>query len=319
MRTQTLKKAIGDLLNEKLNLAFRDVTKADYDIFKIEYNWAYDGNNFSQYDENGHIIQDQYHHNIKYIPTALQSIIGQREEIPGIYINDITVPISMLVFNLDLLDSLEVTLNYFSDQTVGNVYELEVQTSGENKEKFKFSFTIDLPDLDNFEQLQGENAKVVVFQLSGTLTQQDLVYGNDIDYELSIDNGNNYEKLIRFNPGSSRHFNTFTDQKIGDLEQKSTEQDNLWTLTLDVLIQSNNSITYKLLPYTDERDYTKLGYSVDYLNSLVLKIRYNMLEIEIEKEVMISDIAYSASYGDYLILRLVFVSKINDINEIEEI
>lgn len=316
MKAKTLKKALSDLLSSKLNECYKEITKSDVDMFKVEYNWYYDGNNFNQYDKNGNAILDEYNSNIKYIPTALQSIIGEREEIPNVYINDITVPISMLVFDLDLLDTLELVLNYFSNQTVGQVFDIDIQVDDKSTETYQFTFTIDLPDFDNFEQFQGENAKAVVFQLSGTITQGNLVYGNDIEYELSIDNGETFENLIRLNPASARHFNTFTDQLINNLEQESTEQDNVWNLTTDVLVKSKDSITYKLLPYTDERDYNKLGYPVDYLDCLVLKIKYKELNLEILKDVILSDIAYSPSYGDYLMLRLVFLAKNKNVIEV---
>jgi len=316
MKAKTLKNALSKLLSDKLNQCYKEITKSDVDMFKVEYNWYYDGNNFNQYDNNGNVILDEYNHNIKYIPTALQSIIGEREEIPNVYINDITVPISMLVFDLDLLDTLELVLNYFSNQTVGQVFDIDIQVDDKNTETYQFTFTIDLPDFDNFEQFQGENAKAVVFQLDGTLTQGDLVYGNDIEYELSIDNGVTYEKLIRINPGSARHFNTFTEQKIGDKEQLSSEESNLWTFTFDILVKSKDSITYKLLPFADEVDYLKLGYENNILDSLVFKIIYKSLNLEITKKVIISDISYSANYGSYLIMRLILLSKNDNIGEI---
>lgn len=314
MKAQTLKKALSDLLREKLNECYKNITGSDIDMFKIEYNWYYDGNNFNQYDENGKSVLDQYNHNIKYIPTALQSIIGEREEIPDIYINDITVPISMLVFDLELLDELELVLNYFSNQTVGQIFDLNIQVDDKNSETYKFTFTIDLPDFDNFEQFQGENAKAVVFQLDGTLTQGDLVYGNDIDYELSIDGGLTFEKLVRFEPSSTRHFNAFTSQQINGISQQSFEQDNLWSLVLNVLVLGDNSCTLKLLPFVDERDYKKLGYTIDYLDNLKIKIKYNRLTLELIKDVIITDMSYSASYGDYMIIQLRFLDKIIDDN-----
>ncbi len=324
MRAKTLKNALSELLSDKLNQCYKEITKSDVDMFKVEYNWYYDGNNFNQYDSNGNVILDEYNHNIKYIPTALQSIIGEREEIPNVYINDITVPISMLVFDLDLLNTLELVLNYFSNQTVGQVFDIDIQVDDENIETYQFTFTIDLPDFDNFEQFQGENAKAVVFQLDGTLTQGDLVYGNDIEYELSIDNGVTYEKLIRFEPSSTRHFNTFTDQKIGDLQQESIEQDTLWSLILSVLVIENSNVQ-KLLPYADERDYIKLGYIEDYLDKLKLKITYNNilketdnLPLSIEKSIILSDISYSPSYGDFLTVYLRFLDKTKD-EDIEEL
>ena len=317
MKAQTLKKALSDLLSSKLNECYKEITKSDIDMFKVEYNWFYDGNNFNQYDNNGNVILDEYNHNIKYIPTALQSIIGEREEIPNVYINDITVPISMLVFDLELLNDLELVLNYFSNQTVGQVFDIDIQVDDKNIETYQFTFTIDLPDFDNFEQFQGENAKAVVFQLDGTLTQGDLVYGNDIEYELSIDNGLTYEKITRFSPSSARHFNTFTDQKIGDLQQESIEQDNLWKFVTDVLVIKDTNVA-KLLPYADERDYQKIGYAVDYLDQLKLKITYNDFNITLVKDVILADISYSASYGDFLTLRLEFLDKIS-YGEIETI
>lgn len=317
MRAKTLKNALSKLLSDKLNQCYKEITKSDVDMFKVEYNWYYDGNNFNQYDNNGNVILDEYNHNIKYIPTALQSIIGEREEIPNVYINDITVPISMLVFDLDLLDTLELVLNYFSNQTVGQVFNIDIQVDDKNTETYQFTFTIDLPDFDNFEQFQGENAKAVVFQLDGTLTQGDLVYGNDIEYELSIDNGLTYEKLIRFEPSSTRHFNTFTDQKIGDLQQESIEQDTLWRFITDVLVVKDTNVS-KLLPYSDERDYQKIGYNIDYLDQLKLKITYVDFNITLVKGVVLSDISYSASYGDFLTLRLEFLDKIS-YGEIEKI
>lgn len=317
MRAKTLKNALSKLLSDKLNQCYKEITKSDVDMFKVEYNWYYDGNNFNQYDNNGNVILDEYNHNIKYIPTALQSIIGEREEIPNVYINDITVPISMLVFDLDLLDTLELVLNYFSNQTVGQVFNIDIQVDDKNTETYQFTFTIDLPDFDNFEQFQGENAKAVVFQLDGTLTQGDLVYGNDIEYELSIDNGLTYEKLIRFEPSSTRHFNTFTDQKIGDLQQESIEQDTLWRFITDVLVIKDTNVS-KLLPYSDERDYQKIGYNIDYLDQLKLKITYVDFNITLVKGVVLSDISYSASYGDFLTLRLEFLDKIS-YGEIEKI
>lgn len=314
IKHETLKNAIAELVQIELNNAYTEITKDTVKMFKTETNWFYDGNNFGQYDEEtGRVVLDEYNEKIKYIPVAIQSIIGERVEVPNVYINDVIVPISLLVFDIEKLDTIELVLSYFSDKNIGKVHNLKVLVGDNKYENYKFSFTVDLPDLDEFQTFQGENAKAVVFQLSGTLTQGSIKYGNDISYFLSIDNGNTYEELIKISPSSARKINTSSDQKISDYNNKAIEESTIWTMNISAIAFDDNNIS-KLLPFVDERDYNKLGYEEDYLNQLKLKIVHNIgnKKIEIEKDVLIETMAYDSGYGDFLVLSLSFVDKLID-------
>ena len=314
VKDKTLKNVIAELVQNELNKAYNTITQDETKMFKVETNWFYDGNNFGQYDEQtGKIVLDEYQERIKYIPVAIQSIIGQREEIPNVYINDIIVPVSMLLFNLEDLDMIEMVLNYFSSDNIGKVHTIKVEIGNGKFEDYKFSFTMDLPDFDEFESFQGENAKAVVFQLSGTLTQGSIKYGNDISYHLSIDGGETYEEIIKIEPSNARKINTSSDQIIEQYNNKAIEQSTIWTMNISAIVFDNNNIS-KLLPFVDERDYTKLGYEEDYLDQLKLKIVHNIgsKTIEIEKDVIIDSMAYSAGYGEFLVLTLSFIDKLID-------
>lgn len=314
VKEKTLKNAIAELVQDQLNLAYSEITKDTTQMFKVETNWYYEENNFKQYDETtGRVIVDQYNHNIKYIPVAIQSIVGERVEIPNVYINEIVVPISMLIFDLSKLDLLEIILNYFSNANVGIVHTIEVFSDENTNEEYKFSFTMDLPDLDEFQQFQGENAKAVVLQLSGTLTQGNIKYGNDIKYYLSIDNGANYEEVIKIEPASARKIITSSDQMLNTYENRAIEQNTNWAFTTNVLVFEDSIFSY-LVPYVDERDYTKLGYTVDYLDNLKFKIVHTFRnnEITIIKDVIIENLSYSADYGEYLLLSFSLSDKLID-------
>lgn len=314
IKHETLKNTIAELVQNELNNAYTEITKDTVKMFKVETNWFYDGNNFGQYDEEiGRVVLDEYNEKIKYIPVAIQSIIGERVEVPNVYINDVIVPISLLVFDIEKLDTIELVLSTFSDKNIGKVHNLKVLVGDNKYENYKFSFTVDLPDLDEFQTFQGENAKAVVFQLSGTLTQGSIKYGNDIEYELSIDGGKTYEKIIKIEPSSARKINVSSDQKISDYNNKAIESSSIWTLNISLLITEDNNYN-KLLPYVDERDYKVLGYETDYLENLKLKINYNFLNnsFSIEKNVIIDNMAYSADYGDFLVLTLSFSDKLID-------
>ena len=314
IKHETLKNTIAELVQTELNNAYTEITKDTVKMFKVETNWFYDGNNFGQYDEEtGRVVLDEYNEKIKYIPVAIQSIIGERVEVPNIYINDVIVPISLLIFDIEKLDTIELVLSSFSDKNVGKVHNLKVLVGDNKYENYKFSFTVDLPDFDEFQTFQGENSKAVVFQLSGTLTQGSIKYGNDISYFLSIDNGNTYEELIKISPSNARKFNTSSDQKISDYNNKAIEESTIWTMNISAIAFDDNNIS-KLLPFVDERDYNKLGYEEDYLNQLKLKIVHNIgnKKIEIVKDVLIETMAYDSGYGDFLVLSLSFIDKLID-------
>ena len=99
--SNTIKNAIRDWLQVKMNECYKAVTNDTIDMFKFETNWIYEGNLFKQYDPTtGRIIKDQFDNPIKYIPCAVQSITGERREIPNTYIADVSIPIAMLIFDL---------------------------------------------------------------------------------------------------------------------------------------------------------------------------------------------------------------------------
>lgn len=311
----TLKNSIAKLVQDELNKAYKEISKDDINIFKVETNWFVEENNFKQYNEqNGRIIVDEFSDYIKYIPVAIPSLIGEREEIPNIYINDILVQVSMIIFDIEgMLELTEVVLAKFSENNIGKVHNVKVVNELGDVIEYKFSFTMDMPDLDEFIQFQGNNAKSCVFQLSGTLTQGNIRYGNDISYFLSIDNGNTYEELIKISPSNARKINTSSDQKISDYNNKAIEESTIWTMNISAIAFDDNNIS-KLLPFVDERDYNKLGYEEDYLNQLKLKIVHNIgnKKIEIEKDVLIETMAYGSGYGDFLVLSLSFIDKLID-------
>ena len=313
-KEKTLKNSIAELLQTELNQAYYEITRSNVKMFKVETNWYYEENNFKQYDEaTEKVIVDQYNRNVKYIPVAIQSIVGQRVEIPNVYINDIIVPVSMLIFDTKNLDMIEVVLSHFSSKNVGKVHTLEVLTEDNETESYKFTFTMDLPDMDEFVQFQGENAKIAVFQLSGTLTQGSIKYGNDISYYLSIDKGATYEEIIKIEPSSARKIFASSDQLINKFENRAVEQNTNWSMTTNILVFEDSIFNY-LVPYADERDYRKQGYQVDYLDQLKLKIvhKVNNKDIEIIKDVIIENMAYSAEYGEYLVLTINFLDKLVD-------
>lgn len=322
--SNTIKNAIRDWLQVKMNECYKTVTNDTIDMFKFETNWVYEGNLFKQYDPTtGRIIKDQFDNPIKYIPCAVQSITGERREIPNTYIADVSIPIAMLIFDLDSLSSVEATLTYFNDQTIGEVFN--IQALYNNVETtYQFSFSMDLPDFDDFMVMQGENAKAVVFQLNGVITQN-VEYGNELEYELSIDSGTTFERLLKSENTNTRIFNFGSDQRLGGYEQRAIEDDSVWTLNLSIIVQKANnnvrSISSQLIPFIYERDYTKIKkngvqvYQQDPLNRLKLKIITSGID-DIIKDVILANISCSANYGDYVILTLTFRDKDTSIPDV---
>lgn len=306
---QTIKKAISDFLEKEINSCYQEVTKNKDNIFKFNVNFFSEHNDFRQYDENKSLVVDQYRKYVKYIPCSVESIVGSRNLLPDVFLSSVNVPITMLV-DVEDLGMVEEVLTYFSDITNGKLFDLEALYN--NKVSiFSFSFSVDLPDMDNFATIQGRNAKNIGFMISGQLTSN-LFYNNNIYYEISLDGGNTYEPINILSGGTARVNNLFSDQLIGEESVKSVEADSVWTKTLSFICKETQ-FYIDLISSIEDKNY--INYKLDNMK-LKTKIKTGFLEkdsyLEFVKDVVVSDIGYSGDYGKILGIALTLKEKLVD-------
>ena len=306
---QTIKKAISDFLEKEINSCYQEVTKNKDNIFKFNVNFFSEHNDFRQYDENKSLVVDQYRKYVKYIPCSVESIVGSRNLLPDVFLSSVNVPITMLV-DVEDLGMVEEVLTYFSDITNGKLFDLEALYN--NKVSiFSFSFSVDLPDMDNFATIQGRNAKNIGFMISGQLTSN-LFYNNNIYYEISLDGGNTYEPINILSGGTARVNTLFSDQLIGEESVKSVEADSVWTKTLSFICKETQ-FYIDLISSIEDKNY--INYKLDNMK-LKTKIKTGFLEkdsyLEFVKDVIVSEIGYSGDYGKILGIALTLKEKLVD-------
>lgn len=312
---QTIKNAIADFLYEQINSCYKEVTKNTDMIFKFNTNFVAEHNNFKQYDSKNNLIIDGYRKPVKYIPCSVDSIIGSRNLLPDIFFSTVNVPITMLV-DVEDLDMVEEVLTYFSDITNGKLYTLKALFNNEIT-NFSFSFSVDLPDMDNFAVLQGRNAKSIGFMISGQLTAG-ILYNNNISYEISLDGGQTYEKVSLLSGGTARVNNLFSDQIIGGDSTKGVETDSTWTKTLSFISKENQ---FYLDLITSIEDRSVAYYKLDNMKFKTI-IKADFIEdgktLQFIKDVVVSDIGYSGDYGRILGIAMTLKEKLTD-DEIPEL
>ena len=303
---QTIKNAITKLLDEKINWCYQEITKNTDKIFKFNDNYFSEQNNFKQYDNNGNLIIDEYRKSVKFIPCSVDSIVGSRNLMPDVFLSTINVPITMLV-NVEDLDMVEEVLIYFSDITNGQIYNLQALFNNKLS-NFAFSFSVDLPDMDNFSVLQGINAKTIGFMISGQLSAN-LFYNNNIEYYMSLDGGENYEKLSLLSAGSARVNNLFGDQLIGEENVKHVEVESSWTKTLSFITKQSRFYLDLILSIEEKNENIYKLNNVKFKTVINFNIDGNDNKQEIIKNVIISEIGYSGNYGSVVGIGLTLKEK----------
>lgn len=250
-----LKKAITNFLNEQINDIYQEMFGATAErpfVFECDFTRDNRGE-FELYDENGRIVVDDKLNYVKYIPSSVYSLIADRIEIPNIQILDTLIPIEMFVSN-EMLEVVMQVLNTFQEKINGKPFMLKnINYQGEEKD-FSIIMTFNLPSDDDFQVFNGINGKIIDFQISANITC-DIIFGNDIQYELSIDNGETFEPIIKMNPQSVYALTPYSDQIIGTPRVKNTPQTAVWSLDIDAIVKKGSIFEdltlYADIPYTD--------------------------------------------------------------------
>lgn len=241
-----LKRAITEYLSQQLNDIYQEKYGSSAERpFVFECDFTRDDGNFVLFDENGRIILDQYLNYIKYIPCSVYSLIADMIEIPNLQILDALVPIEMFVDN-QRLDMAMSILALFQQRINGVPFTLTADYQG-TTQTCNIIMNFNLPTDDDFQIIDGINGKVIDFQISASITF-DVIFGNSIQYELSIDGGNTFEPLIKTNPSENFVISPYTDQIINDDRTKDLPKVATWSLSLSAIVKQN-SILETLIPY----------------------------------------------------------------------
>ena len=182
------------------------------------------------------------------------------------------IPIEMFVSN-DKVEEVMTILSLFQDRVNAKAIELVADYKTESNSKYSLLLTYNLPDDDSFSIINGINGKLINFQINANITL-DVIFGNDITYELSIDGGNKYEKLIRYDVEPNKNVDEYSDQQINKSYATSLPKSTIWSLSLSAIVKKN-SMLENLIVLTD------IPYEIfdsSFLTNSFLKINYNFRE-----------------------------------------
>lgn len=266
-----LKQAFAQYLQTQLNSTWQTITLEDVNRIVVCTNYELDENGMTLLSDDGVPLIDNYGFYEKYIPCAILSFMGDRREIPNVLLIDAIIPVELYV-DVNFLDETLATLRLLQDNLNGQIIKLKAEYQNTEDAEYSIVMSYDIPDSDEFRALNGINGKIISFQISATISI-DLIYGNDIEYALSIDGGTTFTDLVKVSPNHTRGNDLYTDQRIGELECGSVPNTSVWGLNLSVLMNKNDNLL-KLLYLTD-MPYTYLGFASNPLDSLVLKTTYN--------------------------------------------
>jgi hypothetical protein len=279
-----LKKALTEYLQTELNAVWQNITGETINRIKFATDFQYTGNDLVLLDESGQPYFNQYGFAEKFIPCAVLSFMGDRQEIPNTLIIDAVIPIEIQCGE-NFLDEMMTTLSVFQDNVNGKIIKLmaDFQGIGDGfQQEYSVLMSYNLPDDDDFKQVIGINAKIIDFQITATITI-DMAYGNDIAYELSLDNGTTFFPIVKIEPNSLLAKSLYTDQVINTNKTTSINQFSTWSLELSILLKKQDEL-YNLLYLTD-MNYTDLGMSVDPLKNMQLKTIYMFKDYLYEKQI----------------------------------
>lgn len=274
-----IKVAITNYLQQQFNDIYQEVYGVNAERpFVFNCDFVRDDGNFRLYDSNGNLVLDQYHNEVKYIPCSVYSIIADRVEIPNIQILDATIPIEIFASE-DRLEEVLLVLSLFQDRINGVPFTISADYQG-STETYNILMTFNLPDDDDFLIFNGINGKLINFQISANISV-DIIYGNAIQYSLSIDGGNTFTDIVKIKPTSLLAIDTYSDQQINGERVKSTPKTATWSLTTQAIVKKNSDlrklIYYIDIPYGDMQD---IYYT---LENAYLKTTYDFTNLPIIK------------------------------------
>ena len=252
-----LKRAITQFLSKSLN----DTYQQEYGTtaerpFVFECDFTRDDGNFMLFDESGKLVIDQYLNYVKYIPCSVYSLIADMIEIPNLQVLDALVPIEMFVDNQRLEMAMEI-LSLFQQKINGVPFQLEADYQGQTQ-NCNIIMTFNLPSDDDFQIFDGINGKVIDFQISANITFG-VVFGNSIQYELSIDNGETFEPIIKTNPNEVFVLSPYTDQIINDDRTRDLSKVASWSLSVNAIVKANSILEDLVLFSTIPYKYLEFG------------------------------------------------------------
>lgn len=312
----SLQRAIVNLLERKLNEAYWSYIgiEGTYNYFKCSTIFDYNFDGFKQYDINNRLIIDKYGESKPFIPVIVGAINGDREAIPGCFISDITIDLSLIV-GFDDVDTVIQTITLMTNDSIGKIYDLDYKDA--NDKAFNFAFLPDLPDFSDFIITQGQKSKDVSLTLSGILSAN-VEYGNSIEYAISYDGGSNFEKIIKVNPTTQRNNDLYQDQIIGEGFTKGFTKTSTWSKSLTFYCYKDSTLA-RMLVFMTDFPYSQVGEDIfgnDYTDSFtpqfVLQITYNQyLDNSVEpkpikktKPIIIDEISYSDDIGSFMTISI---------------
>ena len=243
-----LKKAITLFLSKELNDIYQDIHGLTAERpFVFECDFTRDNGDFMLFDESGKLVIDQYLNYIKYIPCSVYSLIADMIEIPNLQVLDALVPIEMFVDNQRLEETMRI-LSMFQQEINGKPFQLAADYQGVTQ-TCNVIFTFNLPSDDDFQIFDGINGKIIDFQISANIAF-DVIFGNSIQYELSIDDLETFEPLIKTNPSETLVLTPYSDQIINDDRTRDLPKMATWTLSLNAIVKKD-TITETLVPYAN--------------------------------------------------------------------
>lgn len=316
---RTLKQAFTLYFNKVLNDYWKDLTADTLDKFSVQCDYEYDNGAFQLRQDTGQLVLNSNFDFEKYIPVAVGSFNGELAELPNEYIVDSVIPIQMLVpveKIKDVIGVLELLQNNLNAQPI----TLRAKHLTNQNVDIVGVLNFNIPDDDEFQMIDGINAKIIAFQMVSTFTKG-LFYGNSIKYELSFDNGTNWLEIKKITPSSGVENGTYSDQYIGDERVKSTPTIATWSQLFSVLINRTDNVLRYLLPLTDfTLDQLTLNNNaiandhaiVGMLEQVKFRKTYTFSSNEVfvgTKDVVITNINYTDTYGEFITVSLTLADK----------
>ena len=304
MANKTLLIAVTEFLQNKLNTIYKELNGDDLDLYKFStiVDWNFD--EFKHYDVNGKLVLTKYNFHERYVPVIIPGLIGDVEPIPDSFIVNANIPLTMLV-NLENIEVTQLVIIKFLKDSIGQLYELDFNDNGEN---YKIAFSVSLPDFSDFVLVQGEYEKEVSVDIACVISYN-VYWGNNIQYYLSIDDGNTFTKINKIDPAVKRESDLYSNQIIGQDFAQSSVRANAWHKSLSILAQNNDLCNY-LIKYID---FGKDFFGLEPIKAK-LKIKYNGVagfpfeeadEVNaFVKEVILNELSYSDNIGDFISINI---------------
>lgn len=316
---RTLKQAFTLYFNKELNDYWKAITADTLDKFSVNCDYENDNGAFYLRQDTGQLVLNNHFDFEKYIPVAVGSFNGELAELPNQYIVDTVIPIQMLV-PVDLVKDVIGVLELLQNNLNAKPITLRAKHLSNLNTDIVGVLNFNIPDDDEFQIIDGINAKIIAFQMVSTFTKN-LFYGNSIKYELSFDDGTNWIDIVKITPSSGVENATYSDQYIGDERVKVTPTISTWTQLFSVLINKSENILRYLLPLTDfTLDQLTLNNNaipnnhkiMDMLGNIKFRKTYTFASDEVfvgTKDVIITNLSYADEYGDFITLSLTLADK----------